>query len=65
MRDYENVHKLSENREPQRAYYIPYDSIKKALDGNKEKSAFYKKLNGEWNFRFFERDIDAKIENDS
>lgn len=42
MRFYENPEKTSENREPQRAYYIP--------GGNAE----YKLLNGEWKFAFFE-----------
>ena len=64
MRDYENVKKISENLVPQRSYYIPYDSLEKALVGDKDKSAYYRKLNGEWCFKFFERDVDAKIEND-
>ena len=59
MRIYERFDKTSENREPQRAYYIPYDSLEKALDGKKEKSAYYRLLNGKWNFKYFERDIDV------
>lgn len=27
MREYERLDKISENRESQRAYYIPYDSL--------------------------------------
>ena len=53
MREYENVKKISENKEPQRAYYIPYESLEKALSGKREASAYYRKLNGEWNFKFF------------
>ena len=49
---------LAENREPQRSYYIPYDSVKKALEGDKLKSAYYMLLNGKWDFAYFERDID-------
>ncbi len=46
-RVYEMVNKTSENRLPQRCYYIP-----------KGKSE-YTLLNGEWNFAFFSRDIDV------
>lgn len=59
MRIYEDFKKTCENRMPQRAYYIPYESLEKALEGKKENSAYYKCLNGEWNFAYFERDIDV------
>lgn len=59
MRDFENLKKLGENREKQRAYYIPYDTLEGALSGEKEKSAYYKLLNGDWNFKFYKRDIDV------
>lgn len=62
MRHYENPELLQENCEPQRSYYIPYDTLDKALEGKKEKSAFYLSLNGEWNFRFFDREIDVPEE---
>ena len=42
MRFYENPLKTSENREPQRAYYIPQGEAK------------YTSLNGKWNFAYFE-----------
>ena len=58
MRFYENFEKISENREAQRSYYIPYDSLEKALKGDKNASAYYKLLNGSWRFKYFERDID-------
>jgi len=47
MRVYENILKTSENRLPQRSYYIP--------SGKSE----YKLLNGEWRFAYFSRDIDV------
>lgn len=59
MRIYENFEKTFENRLPQRSYYIPYESLEKALEGRKENSAYYKCLNGEWSFAYFERDIDV------
>ena len=43
MRVYENLKKLSENREPQRAYYMPNGFVM---------------LNGEWNFKFYEADFE-------
>ncbi|MBR1969791.1 MAG: DUF4981 domain-containing protein [Clostridia bacterium] len=59
MRIYERFDKISENREKQRAYYIPYESLEKALEGNKHNSAYYKLLNGNWKFAYFKRDIDV------
>lgn len=65
MREYENLYQLSENRELQRAYYIPYDSLDKALCGDRHKSAYYRLLNGTWKFKFFTRDIDVPEKIDS
>lgn len=45
MRDYENLERISENRMKQRAYYIPTDCTM---------------LNGEWRFKFYERDTDEE-----
>jgi len=59
MRIYERFDKTSENREEQRAYYIPYDTLQKALKGDKNESLYYRLLNGEWNFKYFKRDIDV------
>lgn len=47
MRVYENPLKTSENRCAPRSYYIPTGASE------------YNLLNGEWNFKYFERDIDA------
>ena len=48
-----------------RAHYIPYDTAAKALAGVKSDSEFYTLLNGEWDFKYFSRDIDCpdKIDN--
>lgn len=59
MRIYEDIRKTSKGRMAPRAYYIPYDSLDKALAGKRSESAFYKLLNGVWDFRYFERDIDV------
>ena len=52
MRHYENSALLQENCEPKQSYYIPYDTLDKALAGKKEDSAFYLCLNGEWKLSF-------------
>ena len=44
MRKYENLNFISENREPQRAYYIPREG--------------YTLLNGIWDFKFFDCDFE-------
>ena len=43
MRIYENLSKICDNREPQRAYYMPNNCVM---------------LNGEWNFKFYEADFE-------
>ncbi len=59
MRKYENLQCIHENTLPPRAHYIPYDSLEKALEGDKTKSSFYILLNGEWDFKYYSRDIDC------
>lgn len=59
MRKYENLKCLHENTLSPRAHYIPYDSVEKALVGDKTVSKYYTLLNGEWDFKYFERDIDC------
>lgn len=49
---------ISENREPPRAYYIPFSSEETAKSGDKTKSERYESLNGNWNFRYFESHLD-------
>ena len=61
MRLYERLDKLSENRLPQTAYAIPYESAEKALAGDRNASAYYRLLNGDWDFRYFERDVDVPL----
>ena len=65
MRKYEDLNLLHENTLKPRAHYIPYDTAEKALAGVKSDSEFYTLLNGEWDFRYFSRDIDCpdKIDN--
>ena len=60
MRKYENLKYIHENTEKPRSHYIPYDSLGKALEGDKCSSDYYMLLNGEWDFKFFDRDFDFK-----
>ena len=47
MRSYEDLNHISENREPQRAYYIPQSGCTL--------------LNGNWDFKYYERDFDEDL----
>lgn len=57
--EWQNEKILQVNREKERAYYIPFDTLEKALEGNKEKSKFYKILNGNWDFKYFNKYLDV------
>ena len=59
MRKYEDLSRIHENVLAPRAHYIPYDSLEKALAGDKSDSVFYTLLNGEWDFKYYSRDIDC------
>ncbi len=59
MRKYENLNLLHENTLKPRSHYIPYDTLEKALAGERSKSNIYTLLNGEWDFAYFSRDIDC------
>ena len=59
MRYYEDLKHISENRCPQRAYYIPYDSLQKALSGVRADSSYYRLLNGEWDFAWFANEAEV------
>ena len=65
MRKYEDMQLLHENTLPPREHYIPYDTLEKALKGDKTKSSYYLSLNGNWDFRYFARDIDCPEEIDT
>lgn len=65
MRKYEDLSCIHDNTLKPRAHYVPYDSLEKALEGDRSKSKFYTLLNGEWDFRYFSRDIDCPKEIDT
>ncbi len=58
MEKFNDLSIVSENREPQRAYYIPFSDMKGAMEDIKSKSSQYTDLNGEWDFTYFESHLD-------
>ena len=58
MERFNNFKIVSENRLPQRAYYIPFESEKDALTKECTESSLYTSLNGDWNFSYFKSPFD-------
>jgi len=61
MKFYEDLSKLQINREAPRTHYIPYETKEKAKTGIPSEYAYYKSLNGEWDFEFYNTDTDEGI----
>lgn len=59
MEKFNDLSIISENREPQRAYYIPYSNMYDAFSNEISKSSQYICLNGSWNFKYFESHLDV------
>ena len=57
--DWQNPEVLSVNREKERAYFIPYADKETAIEGIKQLSPYYKLLNGDWAFSYYDRYIDV------
>lgn len=64
MRQYEDYGFTGENRLAPRSHYIPFESLEKALSGDKKDSAQYVSLNGKWNFKYYASEEDADLNND-
>jgi len=62
MNIYENPRILQKNREKEHAYFIPYQSLHAATERKKQNSAFYKLLNGDWEFLYYDRCVDVPME---
>ena len=58
MEKYNNLTIVSENREPQRAYYIPFSDKADALSKHGTESNLYTSLKGVWNFRYLDCPLD-------
>ena len=59
---WQNPEFLQIGREKERAYYIPYDTEESAKSGVKRNSRWFKSLNGNWDFKYFEKYIDVPDE---
>ncbi len=59
MEKHNDLKIISENREPQRSYYIPFATAETAIFGKKAASSRYTDLNGTWNFKYFESHLDV------
>ncbi len=57
--EWQDLSILQVNREKPRSYFIPYSTEKEALCDIKSCSPYYKLLNGNWNFIYFDRFIDV------
>ncbi len=58
MEKFNDLSIISESREPQRAYYIPFSNKKDAISDKRLQSSQYIDLNGEWDFKYFESYLD-------
>ena len=52
--DWQNPGVLQRRREAPAAYFIPYHSARSARDGLRGASAFYRLLNGNWKFAYYD-----------
>lgn len=57
--EWQNPGFLQKGREAERAYFIPYHDLASALEDVKENSKYYRTLNGEWDFSYYERYYDV------
>ncbi len=57
MNNWENNHRLSENRMAPRAYFFSYPSLEKAATFERTISQHFQLLSGEWTFEFFDHPL--------
>ena len=50
--DWENPEIFQKNREAPHASYIPYDTVEGALAADRDRSPYYRSLNGMWKFHW-------------
>lgn len=60
--EWQNPEVLHVNREEARSYYIPFADAAASRRGVKSQSPYYRLLNGNWSFSYFDRHIDAPQE---
>lgn len=52
-REWQDPRYLQKGREDARAYFIAYDTMQQALEGDRHQSGRYQLLNGEWDFKYY------------
>lgn len=60
--DWENLSVLEINREPARAYFIPFANEKQALTNDKNRSPYFQSLNGNWKFHWVPRPEERPVD---
>ena len=60
--DWENPAVFAVNREKPHCTYIPYADIESAVENGKERSPFYKSLNGIWKFNWVKKPEDRPVD---
>lgn len=58
MEKYNDLRIVSENREPQRAYYVPFGDAEQAMSQRGNTSDQYVSLNGQWDFCYLQCPLD-------
>ena len=53
-----DMHEVGVNRLAPRAYYFPYSSAEKAIEGDLTENENYMLLNGTWDFAYFETELE-------
>ena len=59
MEKYNDLKLVSENREHQRAYYVPFQSPESAFEDKNSNSDRYILLNGTWDFEYLPTPLDV------
>ena len=60
FKDFENPKSLHIGRYTEHSYFMPHATLEDALSMNKSDSPYYCLLNGDWNFRYYERYADVE-----
>ena len=61
-KEWENTEIFGINKEPAHSTLMPFDDIDDALQKPREKSQFYKSLNGKWKFNWVKAPKDRPID---
>ncbi|MHC4266176.1 MAG: beta-galactosidase, LacZ type [Planctomycetota bacterium] len=60
--DWENPEIISINKETGHCTLVPYSDVKTAWESEREKSPYYKSLNGKWKFKWVSRPSERPVE---